>query len=77
MKKEETELEEGKHESKSLAAAFKKLKGKSTMSNKSSTGGTITRPAPVLQDMKLNSHLERSMEIVAKILKLQIKSRKI
>ena len=46
MKKEETELEEGKHESKALAAAFKKLKGKSTMSNKSSTGGTITRPAP-------------------------------
>ena len=46
MKKEETELEEGKHDSKALAAAFKKLKGKSTMSNKSSTGGTITRPAP-------------------------------
>ena len=42
MKKEETELEEA--DSKALAAAFKKLKGKSTMSNKSSTGGTITRP---------------------------------
>ena len=44
MKKEETELEEA--DSKALAAAFKKLKGKSTMSNKSSTGGTITNPKP-------------------------------
>ena len=51
MKKEETELEEA--DSKALAAAFKKLKGKSTMSNKSSTGGTITRQRhQVLQDIK-------------------------
>ena len=44
MKKEETELEEA--DSKALASAFKKLQGKSTMSNKSSTGGTISYPKP-------------------------------
>ena len=44
MKKEETELEEA--DSKALAAAFKKLQGKSTISNKSSTGGTISYPKP-------------------------------